>query len=263
MHAPLQHGISGSESEGADSIVVSGGYEDDEDFGDLIVYTGAGGRDPATGAQVADQELTRQNLALARSSTDGLPVRVVRGAGGDPARAPASGYRYDGLYAVTSYWHERGRSGHMVCRYELRKLRPDGSIAPAPTAARPTSPPRRATTTTERIVRITEVARRVKALHGNTCQVCGAAVSTPAGPYVEASHIRPLGRPHNGPDAEANVLSLCPNDHVRFDTGGIVVHDDHRIEDTASGATVGRLRTVPGHSIDPAHLAYHRERFGP
>jgi len=28
-------GISGSEREGADSIVLSGGYEDDQDFGDL------------------------------------------------------------------------------------------------------------------------------------------------------------------------------------------------------------------------------------
>jgi integrase len=39
-------GISGGEREGADSIVVSGGYEDDEDYGDVIVYTGAGGNDP-------------------------------------------------------------------------------------------------------------------------------------------------------------------------------------------------------------------------
>ncbi len=37
-------GISGSESEGADSIVLSGGYEDDEDLGDEIVYAGHGGR---------------------------------------------------------------------------------------------------------------------------------------------------------------------------------------------------------------------------
>ena len=29
----------------AESIVVSGGYEDDEDHGDLIIYTGDGGRD--------------------------------------------------------------------------------------------------------------------------------------------------------------------------------------------------------------------------
>ncbi len=44
-----QAGISGSANEGADSIVLSGGYEDDEDHGDVIVYTGYGGRDPATG----------------------------------------------------------------------------------------------------------------------------------------------------------------------------------------------------------------------
>ena len=43
IHRPLQAGISGSATEGANSIVLSGGYEDDEDYGDLIVYTGHGG----------------------------------------------------------------------------------------------------------------------------------------------------------------------------------------------------------------------------
>ena len=42
-------GISGAERDGADSIVVSGGYEDDEDYGNVIVYTGAGGNDPSSG----------------------------------------------------------------------------------------------------------------------------------------------------------------------------------------------------------------------
>jgi putative restriction endonuclease len=61
VHGPTQGGISGSETEGADSIVVSGGYEDDEDYGDVIVYTGHGGRDSATGKQIRDQELARGN----------------------------------------------------------------------------------------------------------------------------------------------------------------------------------------------------------
>jgi putative restriction endonuclease len=262
VHKPLEHGISGGGKEGSDSIVVSGGYEDDEDYGDLIVYTGFGGRDRATGAQIADQKLEAQNLALALTSTDGLPVRVVRGYRGDPAFSPTGGYRYDGLFAVTSFWHERGRSGFLVWRYELRKLRSDGSLAPVPTAARPPGPAPRTKTTTERIVRITEVGRRVKALHRHRCQVCGESVATPAGPYAEASHVRPLGRPHNGPDTEANVLCLCPNDHVRFDTGAIMVAADLRVVDAATGSVLGRLRTVAGHSIDPAHLEYHRERFG-
>jgi putative restriction endonuclease len=54
LHRHRQAGISGSASEGADSIVLSGGYEDDQDFGDTIVYTGHGGRDQETGRQIAD-----------------------------------------------------------------------------------------------------------------------------------------------------------------------------------------------------------------
>jgi len=51
VHRPLRSGISGAAGEGADSIVVSGGYEDDEDYGDVIVYTGHGGNDPETKPQ--------------------------------------------------------------------------------------------------------------------------------------------------------------------------------------------------------------------
>jgi hypothetical protein len=40
------------------------------------------GRDPESGKQVTDQELVRNNLALALSCQKGLPVRVIRG--GDP-----------------------------------------------------------------------------------------------------------------------------------------------------------------------------------
>jgi putative restriction endonuclease len=67
VHRPPQAGISGSGLEGADSIVLSGGYEDDSDDGDVITYTGHGGNSPATGKQVADQELKAGNLALART----------------------------------------------------------------------------------------------------------------------------------------------------------------------------------------------------
>ena len=54
VHRPTVAGISGSEREGADSIVLSGSYEDDQDLGDEIVYTGHGGRDPESGRQIAD-----------------------------------------------------------------------------------------------------------------------------------------------------------------------------------------------------------------
>jgi putative restriction endonuclease len=102
IHTQTQAGISGSQNEGADSIVVSGGYEDDQDFGDEIIYTGQGGRD-ASGKQIADQTLIRGNLALAKSELEGLPVRVIRGAHKGNPFAPSIGYRYDGLYMVESH----------------------------------------------------------------------------------------------------------------------------------------------------------------
>ena len=100
VHPPTQAGISGSEAEGADSIVLSGGYEDDDDRGDTILYTGQDGNDPDTKRQVGHQVLKRGNLALARSSERGLPVRVTRGAHGGSAFAPSTGFRYDGVYRV-------------------------------------------------------------------------------------------------------------------------------------------------------------------
>jgi hypothetical protein len=122
VHRPLIAGISGSEREGADSIVLSGGYEDDEDLGDEVVYTGHGGRDAESGKQVAQQCLRRENLALAHSSIEGLPIRVVRGASLDSIYAPRGRYRYDGLYMVDDYWQTEGRSGFRVWFYRLIKL---------------------------------------------------------------------------------------------------------------------------------------------
>ena len=61
VHAPIRAGISGSQTEGAESIVLSGGYEDDVDDGDVLIYTGHGGRDRDTGQQIHDQPFSRGN----------------------------------------------------------------------------------------------------------------------------------------------------------------------------------------------------------
>jgi putative restriction endonuclease len=110
----------------------------------------------------------------------------------------------------------------------------------------------------QRIVRNSELAQRVKVLHGYTCQVCGIQIDTPAGYYAEAAHIRPLGEPHNGPDELGNLLCLCPNDHVRFDLGSIILTDDLNVIAATSGAILGTLRTNPAHRPSREHLAFHR-----
>ena len=245
LHRQTQAGISGSVSEGADSIVLSGGYEDDEDAGDVILYTGEGGRDPATDQQVRHQTLTRGNLALAQSSLHGLPVRVIRKVGSLKGETL---YRYDGLYRVDAYWHETGRSGFDVWRFRL--------VAYASVVAEQQvgyQIPQRLETSILRVVRDTEQARYIKKLYACRCQVCASRLETPAGPYAEAAHIRPLGAPHHGPDVLANLLCLCPNHHVLFDAGTFTLADDLHFVGLA-----GTLIVVRGHSIGLDYLHYHR-----
>lgn len=65
MHRPHVAGIHGREEEGAYSIVLSGGYEDDVDEGEQFTYSGSGGRDLSgnkrTAKQSMDQKLTAMN----------------------------------------------------------------------------------------------------------------------------------------------------------------------------------------------------------
>ncbi|MER7751108.1 YDG/SRA domain-containing protein [Kitasatospora sp. NPDC097643] len=260
VHRPLQAGICGTKKLGAESIVLSDGYEDDRDEGDVIVYTGQGGRDEKTGRQVKDQALTRGNAALVTSQATGTPVRVVRKVGNDPKAV----YRYDGLFRVEESWHETGRSGFRIWRYRLVELTAPNAVTQQPTVQEPTSPagqdaPTRLEITFQRIIRSTKVANRVKQAHDFTCQVCKVRLATPAGAYAEAAHIRGLGKPHNGPDRETNVLCLCPNHHTMFDFGTLTIADDLTVTDHSTGTVLGRLREVKGHQIDPAHLRYHRE----
>ena len=59
VHRGTQAGIQGNKKEGAESIVLSGGYEDDQDYGNEIVYTGhADVRGPTRG-QVARERRAR------------------------------------------------------------------------------------------------------------------------------------------------------------------------------------------------------------
>lgn len=124
VHRPLRSGISGSATEGCDSIVLSGQYEDDVDWGEVIIYTGAGGRDGRTGKQITDQLLVAQNLALVKNKSTGLPVRVIRGVENGEGKQ----YRYDGLYRVDEYWSEKGKSGYTVWRFKLVQIKPAALI---------------------------------------------------------------------------------------------------------------------------------------
>ncbi|KAF5308962.1 hypothetical protein FQR65_LT00044 [Abscondita terminalis] len=141
IHRPHVAGIHGRETDGAYSLVLSGGYDDDVDNGVEFVYSGSGGRDLSNNRRVndqsSDQVLSRMNKALALNcnaplnmngaeATDwkgGKPVRVVRNSklAKHSKYAPKEGNRYDGIYKVVKYYPEKGISGYLVWKYLLRR----------------------------------------------------------------------------------------------------------------------------------------------
>ncbi|WP_462151362.1 YDG/SRA domain-containing protein [Pseudoalteromonas xiamenensis] len=254
VHLPLVAGISGGKHEGADSIVLSGGYEDDEDFGNIIIYTGAGGQ--KNGKQIFDQELDSVNLALAKSKIENLPVRVTRGHKHKHDLSPKKGYQYAGLFKVEDYWYETGKSGFKIWRFRLvaQEIFTSETVIGEPNGVY--DAPGRKPSTGDRIVRNYQKAKNVKSWHNYQCQVCGLAIETSAGLYAEAAHIKPLGKPHNGPDIESNILCLCPNHHVMFDNGGFAIKDSLELI-----GIKGRLRVVKKHCIDIDFIRYHREHY--
>jgi putative restriction endonuclease len=272
VHRPLQAGICGTKKTGAESIVVSGGYKDDEDYGDVIVYTGHGGQN-GSGKQVSDQSSDDSgNAALVTSYLEGLPGRVLRGYQGDPLYAPTAGYRYDGLYRVTSYGSKLGIDGFLIWQFRLEAYDdtptpqaaqqpelPNTSVDSESVAITGNESPERITSTVQRIVRSSAVKRQVKAWHNNQCQICDLRIEVPGGSYSEGAHIRALGSPHNGPDTTGNVLCLCPNCHVMFDAGATVIEDDLTV--IRAGQIAGILRTDPRHTIDLECVRHHRERW--
>ncbi|MFL1428376.1 MULTISPECIES: HNH endonuclease [unclassified Nocardiopsis] len=100
----------------------------------------------------------------------------------------------------------------------------------------------------------------VKDWHEGRCQLCGITLAVPNGVYSEGAHIQALGAPHYGPDITSNVLCLCPNCHVQFDTGAVIVTDDLLV--IRNGVEEGKLITVPKHHIDIKYLQSHRARWG-
>ncbi|MCU1577001.1 MAG: hypothetical protein JWP70_1705 [Leifsonia sp.] len=258
VHRPLQAGISGTRADGADSIVVSGGYVDDEDHGDYIIYTGHGGNDPNSRGQIADQSPDATgNAGLITSMIQGLPVRVVRGPLRESPYAPKSGYQYAGLFAVTSHWMDVGRDGFLIARFRLDRL-PEQE--PLHTREQPDEDPAFATSTVTRRIRDTALSREVKAMYGQRCQVCDSAIPGYDGrTYSEGAHVRPLGRPHLGADKRDNLLCLCPNHHTQLDLGGMVILEDMAIADSRTLAPFAELTFRTDHSLALGNAAYHRQ----
>ncbi len=122
VHRHLRAGIATVSGQPAESVLLSGGYEDDDDRGDVVIYTGQDGGDARTGRQVCDQGMNRYNRALVRGVETAVPVRLMRWAASGSQHAPSTDYEYSGLYRVRECWYEDGKAGFGLYRFRLVRL---------------------------------------------------------------------------------------------------------------------------------------------
>ncbi|KAG0519826.1 hypothetical protein BDA96_08G019800 [Sorghum bicolor] len=125
LHAPAMAGIdhtsakhAGKDEILAVSIISSGGYENDDNDTDILVYTGQGGN--SRHKDKHDQKLEGGNLALMNSMKKKNLIRVVRSAQ-DPFCNSSKVYIYDGLYRVEESWTEKAKNGFSVFKYKMRR----------------------------------------------------------------------------------------------------------------------------------------------
>jgi len=121
----------------------------------------------------------------------------------------------------------------------------DEEISIIPKASDVVEPPARFEAVVTRVIRDIALVRRLKRLHEDRCQRCGLRLELRDGSaYSEGHHLKPLGRPHEGPDIPENLLVLCPNCHALFDLFGIQIE-------------IRQLRAHPEHRLADEYIAYH------
>lgn len=256
IHLALVAGIDGNRADGCSSIVLNGGYVDDEDSGNEIIYTGHGGNDPSSKRQIKDQSWNDGgNAALIVSEMHGLPVRVTRGYKHKSIYSPKIGYKYCGLYMVVEHFPAQGKDGFGICRFRLQKISALVTSNISSNGEVDAKETLRVPTTFLRIVRDTRLSQRIKVLYDYTCQICGIRIAFNGVGYAEGAHIRPLGRPHNGQDSLDNLLCLCPNHHVMFDKGHFTIGSDLSLI-----GIEGKLKLHKDHIINMDNIDYHFEK---
>jgi len=120
--------------------------------------------------------------------------------------------------------------------------------------------PKRRKEETNRIIRDTNLSKKIKLLYNNRCQICNASIMIKGQGYSEAHHIIPLGERHNGPDLPWNIIVLCPNHHAEFDFGVIAIDPEtyEVIHEDKNNEYHGKIISCKDpHQLEKKNLEYH------
>lgn len=109
-------------------------------------------------------------------------------------------------------------------------------------------------------------AAGLRAHYHSICMFCEVRLQVGPGKfYCEAAHIRPLGRPHDGPDKTGNMIVLCPNHHLQFDRGVIRIrrsgNDYFLVSKVRDDPLHGRKINLK-HELDADCVLWHFQWFG-
>ncbi|KUJ08788.1 uncharacterized protein LY89DRAFT_629265 [Mollisia scopiformis] len=126
-HGSLEAGIHGETDKGAYAIVVSSNYYADQDSGEILEYCGT---ESQTAIPTRYTKMMQEAFALQQ------PIRVIRAAKKGSDYAPKMGYRYDGLYIITS--EEVLDAERYMTRFTLKRKEGQDPIRYQGVEARPT-----------------------------------------------------------------------------------------------------------------------------
>lgn len=115
-----------------------------------------------------------------------------------------------------------------------------------------------------RKIRDTKLSKKLKELYNHRCQICGHKIFLGEKRYYsEAHHLKPLGSPHNGPDIIDNLIVLCPNHHVEFDSLAIAINPETNLIEHLDSMNkyIGKDLFFNQHNIGKKYIQYHYDRF--
>ncbi|MFC6723453.1 HNH endonuclease [Halobium palmae] len=226
------------------------GYEDEFEDDGTFLYTGEG--------QVGDQTMDRGNKAVKQHEQDGRELHVFE-------KDTGGLVTYLGQYVYVDDYPEtlpdRNDEDREAIKFELRPIE-EIEVETEVDLPEGNQNPKRKKTTSTSPERNDELVRDLKRLYNDTCQLCGdRRLQGDDIGYSYVHHIKPLGKPHSGPDVPGNVIVLCPNHHDDFDNGMLTVDPEnleisHKYEDNLTGESVTEKR---GHDLEPEYLAYHNQ----
>ncbi|QNR66267.1 HNH endonuclease [Paenibacillus peoriae] len=115
-----------------------------------------------------------------------------------------------------------------------------------------------------RKIRDTAMSQKLKKMYNHHCQICGETIITGVNRYYsEAHHLKPIGKPHHGPDIESNLIVLCPNHHAEFDAKSISINPETLLIEHINirNRYINNPLKLSLHTIDLKFITYHYELF--